>query len=78
MAAAMKNGTDTRESLGKVKVEKKRQTYHSRVDVITKLRAYAYWERLGISEIVNAALEQFFADKEVRSLPPKEERAAMS
>ena len=49
----------------------KRQTYHIHVDLIAKLRGYAYWERRMISEVVNCALEQFFEDKEVRSRPPK-------
>lgn len=51
--------------LSYVPVGTKRQTYHIRVELIAKLRAYAYWERLGISEVVNLVLEDFFADKEV-------------
>ena len=35
----------------------KRQTYHIHVDLIAKLRRYAYWERQRISEVVNYALE---------------------
>lgn len=49
----------------------KRQTYHIHVDLIAKLRGYAYWERRQISEVVNCALEQFFEDKEVKLRPPK-------
>lgn len=49
----------------------RRQTYHIHVDLIAKLRGYAYWERQMISEVVNCALEQFFEDKEVKSRPPK-------
>ena len=49
----------------------KRQTYHIHVDLIAKLRGYAYWERRMISEVVNCALEEFFKDKEVKSRPPK-------
>ena len=49
----------------------KRQTYHIYVDLIAKLRGYAYWEQRKISEVVNCALEQFFANKEVKPRPPK-------
>ena len=49
----------------------KRQTYHIHVDLIAKLRGYAYWERRRISEVVNRALEQFFEDKEIRARPSK-------
>ena len=49
----------------------KRQTYHIHVDLIAKLRGYAYWEQRRISEVVNYALEQFFEDKEIKARPPK-------
>ena len=49
----------------------KRQTYHIHVDLIAKLRGYAYWEQRQISEVINRALEQFFEDKEVKLRPPK-------
>jgi len=39
---------------------KKRQTYYIRMDLIRKVKEYAYWERKGISEVVNVALEEFF------------------
>ena len=43
----------------------KRQTYHLKVELIEKVREYAYWERLGVSEVVNIALEEFFKDKKI-------------
>ena len=49
----------------------KRQTYHIHVDLIAKLRGYAYWEQRRISEVVNYALEQFFEDKEIKARPSK-------
>jgi len=52
-------------------VLRKRRTYYIRVDLDEKLRGYAYWERLGLSEVVNLALDAFFADKEVKAIPPK-------
>jgi hypothetical protein len=47
------------------KPKTKRQTYHLKVEIIEKVRGYAYWERLGVSEVVNIALEEFFKDKEI-------------
>lgn len=49
----------------------KRQTYHIHVDLIAKLRGYAYWEQRLISEVVNSALDQFFEDKEIKARPSK-------
>ena len=49
----------------------KRQTYSIHVDLIAKLRGYAYWEQRQISDVINSALEQFFEDKEVKLRPPK-------
>ena len=48
---------------------KKRQTYYINVELIEKLRAYAYWERKKISEVVNMAIEEFFKDLEVKKIP---------
>lgn len=46
-----------------------RHTYHVRADLLEKLRGYAYWERIGISELINHILEEFFEDKEVKPKP---------
>ncbi len=51
--------------------ETQRQTYHLKKEIIDKVQAYAYWERLGISEVVNSALEEYFSTKKVKSLPKK-------
>lgn len=48
-----------------------RQTYHLKKEFIDKVQAYAYWERLGISEVVNSALEEYFKHKKVKSIPKK-------
>lgn len=48
-----------------------RHTYYVRVDLLDKLRGYAYWERVGISELINQILEEFFEDKEVKPKPPR-------
>ena len=49
----------------------KRQTYYIFVDLISKLRGYAYWERRKISEVVNCALAQFFKGKEIKPQPSR-------
>ena len=40
---------------------KHRRTYHIQDDLHEKVKAYAYWERVSISEVVNTALEQFLS-----------------
>lgn len=47
---------------------KKRQTYYIRVELIEKLKAYAYWERKKISEVVNMAIDEFFSNLEVKKI----------
>ena len=49
-----------------------RHTYYARLDLLEKIRSYAYWERTGISELINQILEEFFEDKEVQPKPPRE------
>lgn len=41
----------------------KRQTYHLEIDLVEKIKKYAYWERLRVSDIVNQALREFFKGK---------------
>jgi phage FluMu protein Com len=38
---------------------KKRQTYHMRVDLIPKIKEYAYFEKVDISDVVNDAIDKF-------------------
>ena len=49
--------------------EVQRHTYYARADLLEKLRGYAYWERIGISELINQILEEFFEGKEVKPTP---------
>ena len=49
--------------------EVQRHTYHARVDLLEKIQGYAYWERIGISELINQILEEFFEGKEVKPKP---------
>lgn len=50
---------------------KKRVTFYIREDLIEKIKAFAYWKRLGISDTVNIALDAFFKDTEIREIPKK-------
>lgn len=34
-----------------------------------KVKAYAYWQRVTVKEVVDAALTQYFTDKEVPPMP---------
>lgn len=45
------------------KPDTQRQTYHVEVDLIEKVKRYAYIERLKISEVINLALKEFFQDR---------------
>ena len=56
------------------KGEVTRHTYHARVDLLEKIRGYAYWERIGISALINQILEEFFEGKEVKPCPSKRSR----
>ncbi len=41
----------------------KRQIYHLDIDLINKVKKYAYWKRLKVSEVVNQALREFIKGK---------------
>lgn len=43
----------------------RRQTYHMEIELIEKIKKYAYWQRLKVSEVVNQALREFFKNKKV-------------
>lgn len=38
---------------------KKRQTYHMRADLIPKIKEYAYFEKVAISDVVNEGMDKF-------------------
>jgi hypothetical protein len=42
-----------------------RQTYHINSELAEKIKVYAYIARLGISEVVNDAIEQYLKDKDL-------------
>ena len=48
-----------------------RATFIVREDLLEKVKDFAYWERLQIKEVVNTALEQYFADKDDMEPRPK-------
>jgi len=41
----------------------RRQTYHMEIELIDKIKEYAYWKRLKVSEVVNEALREFFKNR---------------
>ena len=51
------------------KGEVTRHTFYVRLDLLEKVRGYAHWERIGISELINQILEEFFEGKEVKPKP---------
>ena len=52
-----------------IKGEVTRHTFYVRLDLLEKVRGYAHWERIGISELINQILEEFFEGKEVKPKP---------
>ena len=48
----------------RLKGEVRRHTYYARLDLLEKVREYAYGERVGISELMNRILEGFFEEPE--------------
>lgn len=48
---------------------KHRRTYHIHDELHEKVKAYAYWERVCISDVVNSALDRFFESMEVKKIP---------
>lgn len=49
-----------------------RQTFVVGKNVVDKLEAYAFWTRKTKRNVLEAALEQFFADKKIRPIPRQE------
>ena len=45
---------------------KKRQTYHIRIDLIPKIKEYAYFEKVDISEVVNTAIQNFLKEYKLK------------
>ena len=56
----------------RIKGEVTRHTFYVRLDLLEKVHGYAYWKRIGISELINQILEEFFKDKEVKPKPHRE------
>lgn len=48
-----------------------RATFIINQDYLEKIKAYAYWERLQIKDVLDDMCKQFFSDKKVRSIPEK-------
>ncbi len=48
-----------------------RATFIMQQDHLDKIKAYAYWQRVQIKDVLELMCEQFFKDKIVRSIPEK-------
>jgi len=48
---------------------KHRRTYHIQDDLHEKVKAYAYWERMSISDVVNTALKGFLDGWDCKEVP---------
>lgn len=48
-----------------------RATFILREEHLEKIKAYAYWERIQIKDVLEEMCEQFFENKKVRSVPEK-------
>jgi hypothetical protein len=46
-----------------------RATFIMREEYVQKLKAYAYWERKTVKDVVDHMLEQFLKGKSVKDLP---------
>ena len=53
----------------KVSSVKHRKTYHIQDELHEKVKSFAYWERLRISDVVNMALNDFFKSVKVKRMP---------
>lgn len=49
-----------------------RATFIIRQDHLEKIKAFAYWERIQIKDVIEEMCNQFFEQKKVRSIPQKQ------
>lgn len=48
-----------------------RATFIMQQDHLEKIKAYAYWERIQIKDVLEEMCQQFFDNKKVRSIPER-------
>lgn len=48
-----------------------RATFIMQQEYLEKIKAYAYWERIQIKDVLDEMCLQFFEDKKVRSIPER-------
>lgn len=46
-----------------------RQTFVMNAETVEKVEAYAFWQRLTKKQVLEQALQQYFADKKIRPIP---------
>jgi hypothetical protein len=49
-----------------------RATFIIKQDHLEKIKAFAYWERIQIKDVIEDMCEQFFENRKVRSIPQKQ------
>ena len=65
----MSSCTERQFDRSRLEGEVTRHTYHVQLDLLEKVRGYAYWERIGISKLIKHILTEFFEGKEVKPHP---------
>jgi len=60
-----------KESLKEAKENKDfiRHTFLMKVELLNKMRAYGYWERLSQKDLLGEILSAYFKDKKIKELP---------
>lgn len=49
-----------------------RATFIIKQDHLEKIKAFAYWERIQIKDVIEDMCEQFFEKRKIRSIPQKQ------
>ncbi len=49
-----------------------RATFIMRQEHLEKIKAYAYWERIQIKDVMEDICKEFFENKRIRSIPQKQ------
>lgn len=71
-AAAAQAPVKTRKKPIRQKEKVLRQTFVMNAGTVEKVEAYAFWSRQTKKAVLEAALQQFFADKKIRPIPRQE------
>lgn len=67
--AAVKIENEPLEGAYKTETDVTRATFIMSKNYIDKIKAYAYWERIQIKDVMEQMCEEFFAGRKIRSIP---------